>query len=74
MGYSVNAMLYILLYKQKKIRYVYQLFFNAPHQIIINAALNHQLDGIIFLNNPKLIEKYLAPSPSAPKMKQPRPN
>ena len=46
----------------------------APLKMLIEAALNNQLMGIPFINNPNFIRKYLAPLPSTPKgrMKKPK--
>ena len=46
---------------------MYQAFFNLPIQTLITAANNGQMKGIPLLNNPKMIKKYLAPSPATSK-------
>ena len=66
--------LYTLPYKQNQLKYMHQLLFNSPLQILTDAALNNQLTGIPFIHNMEFILKYLAPSPVTPKgrMKHPR--
>ena len=53
---------------------MHQEFFNAPINMIIEAALNNQFTGIPFINNSDTIRKYLTPSPATPKgrMKKPK--
>ena len=46
---------------------MHQTFFSPPHQTIIDAAHNNQLDTIPFLGKPDQVRKYLAPSPATSK-------
>ena len=46
---------------------MHQAFFNLPIQTLIAAANNGQMKGIALLNDPKMIKKYLAPSPATSK-------
>ena len=66
--------LYTLPYKQNQLKYMHQLFFNSPFQILTDAAFNNQLTDIPFIHNMDFILKYIAPSPATPKgrMKRPR--
>ena len=52
---------------------MHNTFFSAPIQYIIGVERNQQLEWVIFLNKPDLIQKYLPPSSVTPKgrMKQP---
>ena len=59
--------LYTLPHKQQQLRYMHQMFFSPPNSTIIKAANNDQLKGILFLNKPELVRKYLAPSPATSK-------
>ena len=42
--------LYTLPYKQQQLKFMHQSFFRAPHQTIIDAANNKQLDTIPLLD------------------------
>ena len=65
MQHGANG-LYTMPYKQNQLKYMHQSFFNLPLKQIIDAAMNGQLEGIQFINDPELICKYLAPSPFHP--------
>ena len=71
---TANSSLYTLPYKQNQLKYMHQAFFNAPIKMLIETALNNQLTGVPFINNPDTIRKYMAPSPATPKgrMKKPK--
>ena len=73
MQHGANG-LYTMPYKQNQLKYMHQSFFNLPIEQIIDAALNGQLEGITFINDPELIRKYLAPSPATPKSRMRRHN
>ena len=59
--------LHTLPYKHQQLKYMHQSFFNPPIQTIAEAANNEQLEGIPCLNSPKIVQKYLAPSPATSK-------
>ena len=46
---------------------MHQSFFSPPIQTIAKAANNNQLQGIPCLNSPKIVQKYLVPSPATSK-------
>ena len=43
--------LYTLPYTHQQLKYMHQTFFSHPHQTIIDAAHNNQLDTILFWEN-----------------------
>ena len=46
---------------------MHRSFFNAPINMLKDAAHNNQLTDITFINNADNIRKYLASSPETPK-------
>ena len=67
LAHNVANNLYTLPYKHQQLKYMHQSFFSPPIQTITKAAKNNQLQGIPCLNSPKIVQKYLAPSPATSK-------
>ena len=59
--------LHTLPYKHKRLKCMHLSFFSPPIQTIAEASNNKQLEGIPCLNSPKIVQKYLAPSPATSK-------
>merc|ERR1712194_672609 len=64
---NVANNMHTLPYKHQQLKYMHQSFFSPPIQTIAEAANNKQLEGIPYLNSPKIVQKYIAPLPATSK-------
>ena len=66
------ASVYTLPYKQQKLKYMHQTFFNIPIPTLINTIKNEQLTGFPCMTV-KYVKRYPTPSPATPKGRMKRP-